>query len=48
MDSKYDSAACEIIFLDCRGYYDLAAEILGLISTMIIVYRSLNNYKELR
>ena len=45
MRNDLDQEGCEIIFLDCRGYYDLAAEILGLIGAIIILYRSLSNYR---
>jgi len=45
MNINDGNVSCDVIFLDCRGYYDLAAEMVGLIGTMIITYRSLSNYK---
>ena len=39
---------CSIEFLDCRGYYDLAAEIIAVIVAIFILIRALGNYKELK
>jgi hypothetical protein len=39
---------CKIPYVDCRGYYDLAAEIAGLILTGVIAYMVISNYRELK
>lgn len=39
---------CNIAFLDCRGYYDLAAEIVGLVLCGVTLYRAMANFRELR
>lgn len=39
---------CSVSFLDCRGYYDLAAEIVGSIATVVLLYWTINNYRELK
>jgi hypothetical protein len=39
---------CTIPFLDCRGYYDLAAEIIGLVLAGVTLYRAMANFCELR
>lgn len=40
--------ACSIAFLDCRGYYDLASEIVGLLLAGLTLYRAMANFRELR
>ena len=42
------SLGCSIPFLDCRGYFDLAAEIVGLLLAGVVFYRAITNFKELR
>ena len=39
---------CEIPFLDCRGYYDLAAEIVVTIIATLTLIKALHNHHELR
>lgn len=39
---------CKIPYVDCRGYYDLTAEIAGLILTGVIAYMVISNYRELK
>lgn len=48
MNVNQTRSDCSIPFLDCRGYYDLAAEIVGLILTGLILYWALSNYRELK
>jgi len=36
---------CSVDFLECRGYYDLAAEIISIIVAIFILMRALGNYK---
>ena len=48
MNVQQTRSDCSIPFLDCRGYYDLAAEIIGLLLTGLILYWALSNYRELK
>lgn len=45
MFSRQATDLCLIPFLDCRGYYDLASEIIGLIVAAFILYWSLVNFR---
>ncbi len=48
MDESQAGLGCSIPFLDCRGYFDLAAEIVGLLVAGVVLYRAMANYRELR
>lgn len=39
---------CRIAFLDCRGYYDLAAEMAAVLAAGATFYRAMVNYRELK
>lgn len=43
-----DDMLCSIPYLDCRGYYDLAADIITSIAALLVILRALNNYRYLR
>jgi hypothetical protein len=40
--------SCSIPYLDCRGYYDLAADIITVLLGLLVLLRALSNYRELR
>jgi hypothetical protein len=40
--------SCDIPFLDCRGYYDLAAEIIVTIVATMTLIRALHNHHEFK
>jgi hypothetical protein len=48
MFSDQGQDGCDIPFLDCRGFYDLASEIIALILAVVILYGSFANYRELK
>lgn len=39
---------CSILYLDCRGYYDLAADIVTAVIAFLVLIRSLHNFRELK
>jgi len=39
---------CSVRFIDCRGYYDLAAEIVGCMATAVLLVWTINNYRGLK
>lgn len=43
-----DLQACSISFLDCRGYYDLAAEIVITVIACLVLMKALGNYRDLK
>lgn len=36
---------CRIAYLDCRGYYDLAAEMISVLAAGATLYRTMVNYR---
>lgn len=47
MHESQAGLGCIIPFLDCRGYFDLAAEIVGLLLAGVVFYRAMTNFQEL-
>lgn len=39
---------CSILYLDCRGYYDLATDIVTAVIAFLVLIKSLHNFRELR
>jgi hypothetical protein len=42
------TSKCSIAFLDCRGYYDLAADIITTIIACFVLIKALANYRDLK
>jgi hypothetical protein len=40
--------SCSIPYLDCRGYFDLATDIVTAVAAFLILIRSLHNLRELK
>lgn len=40
-----DPSKCYVTFMDCLGYYDLAAELINCILATLILYKSISNYR---
>lgn len=41
----YNGEDCRIAYLDCRGYYDLAAEMVAVLIAAATLYRAMVNYR---
>lgn len=42
------SNPCSIPYLDCRGYFDLATDIVTVVAAFLVLIRSLHNLRELK